>query len=99
MTDISNRPQFFTCHNGDKAPLPFSKSEYDRRLGKLRAIMAQRDIPVVLLTSMQNIAYYSGFLYCAFGRPYGCVVTQTTAPPFPPILMPDNPGAGRLETM
>ena len=76
MTDISNRPEFFTCHNGDKAPLPFSKAEYDRRLGKLRAIMAKRDIPVVLLTSMQNIAYYSGFLYCSFGRPYGCVVTQ-----------------------
>lgn len=38
--------------------------------------MAQRDIPAVLLTSMQNTAYYSGFLYCAFGRPYGCVVTQ-----------------------
>ncbi|UUV07413.1 aminopeptidase P family protein [Ruegeria sp. YS9] len=76
MTDISNRPQFFTCHNGEKAPLPFSKAEYDRRLGKLRAIMAQRDVPVVLLTSMHNIAYYSGFLYCAFGRPYGCVVTQ-----------------------
>ncbi|WP_170479938.1 aminopeptidase P family protein [Ruegeria arenilitoris] len=76
MSDTSNRPEFFTCHNGDKAPLPFSKQEYARRLAKLRAIMAERDIPVVLLTSMQNIAYYSGFLYCAFGRPYGCVVTQ-----------------------
>jgi creatinase len=26
---------------------------------------------------MHNIAYYSGFLYCAFGRPYGLVVTAT----------------------
>lgn len=76
MTDISNRPEFFTSHNGEKAPLPFSKGEYERRLKKLRAIMAERDIPVVLLTSMHNIAYYSGFLYCSFGRPYGCVVTQ-----------------------
>ncbi len=76
MTDLSNRPEFFTCHNGDKATLPFSKDEYARRLTKLRAIMAARDVPVVLLTSMQNIAYYSGFLYCSFGRPYGCVVTQ-----------------------
>jgi creatinase len=24
---------------------------------------------------MHNVAYYSGFLYCAFGRPYGLVVT------------------------
>ncbi|MCV6593498.1 MAG: aminopeptidase P family protein [Silicimonas sp.] len=71
-----NRPEFFTSHNGEKAPLPFSRAEYDRRLSALRAVMASRDIPVVLLTSMHNIAYYSGFLYCAFGRPYGCVVTQ-----------------------
>lgn len=76
MSDLNNRPEFFTSHNGDKAPLPFSKAEYARRLASLRAVMAKRDIPVVLLTSMQNIAYYSGFLYCAFGRPYGCVVTQ-----------------------
>jgi creatinase len=26
---------------------------------------------------MQCIAYYSGFLYCSFGRPYGLVVTAT----------------------
>lgn len=76
MSDLNNRPEFFTSHNGVKAPLPFSKAEYARRLAALRAVMAKRDIPVVLLTSMQNIAYYSGFLYCAFGRPYGCVVTQ-----------------------
>ena len=76
MNDLNQRPEFFTCHNGEKAPLPFSKGEYERRLTKLRAIMADKDIPVVLLTSMQNIAYYSGFLYCSFGRPYGCVVTQ-----------------------
>lgn len=76
MTDLSNRPAFFTCHNGEKAPLPFSAQEYERRLSRLRRIMAERNIPVVLLTSMHNIAYYSGFLYCSFGRPYGCVVTQ-----------------------
>ena len=33
------------------------------------------DIPVVLLTSMHAIAYYTGFLYCSFGRAYGCVIT------------------------
>ena len=76
MSALSDRPAFFTCHNGEKAPLPFSAAEYEHRLSKLRAIMAGRDIPVVVLTSMHNIAYYSGFLYCSFGRPYGCVVTQ-----------------------
>ncbi len=52
--------------------------EYDRRLNGLRRIMARMDLPAVLLTSMHNIAYYSGFLYCSFGRPYACVVTQDT---------------------
>lgn len=75
MKDLVNRPQMFTSHNGDKAPLPFSQSEYDARLTKLRAIMATGDIDAVVLTSMHNIAYYSGFLYCSFGRPYACVVT------------------------
>ena len=73
---MAARPQHFTRHNGTKTALPFSGAEYDRRLERLRGMMAVRDIPAVLLTSMQNIAYYSGFLYCSFGRPYGCVVTQ-----------------------
>lgn len=70
------RPDYFTSHNGEKAPLPFSKAEYARRLANLRAIMTAHDVEAVVLTSMHNIAYYSGFLYCAFGRPYACVVTQ-----------------------
>ncbi|MEL6437201.1 MAG: aminopeptidase P family N-terminal domain-containing protein, partial [Pseudomonadota bacterium] len=72
----ANRPEFFMRHDGGKAKLPFSNDEYQRRLSGLRAMMAEEDVPVVLLTSMHNIAYYSGFLYCAFGRPYACVVTQ-----------------------
>ncbi len=75
MADI--RPDFFVCENGAKAALPFPVEEYETRLATLRAMMARRDIPAVLFTSMHNIAYYSGFLYCSFGRPYGCVVTQT----------------------
>ncbi len=69
------RPQFFVCENGEKAVLPFSNAEYDRRLTRLRTIMAEKGVEAALFTSMHNIAYYSGFLYCSFGRPYGCVVT------------------------
>ncbi len=69
------RPEFFELHNGGKANLPFSDAEYEIRLGKLRALMAGNNIEAMLLTSMHNIAYYSGFLYCSFGRPYACVVT------------------------
>jgi creatinase len=78
MFDTPNRPQTFTCHNGDKAALPFAQAEYDQRIAALRVIMASHDLDAVLLTSMQNIAYYSGFLYCSFGRPYGLVVTRHT---------------------
>lgn len=70
-----DRPQFFVCENGEKAVLPFSDAEYERRLVQLRAIMAARGVEAAVFTSMHNIAYYSGFLYCSFGRPYACVVT------------------------
>ena len=69
------RPEFFTLHNGGKAPLPFSQAEYANRLAKLRRIMADAGVDAAVLTSMHNVAYYSGFLYCSFGRPYACVVT------------------------
>ena len=65
----------YRLHNGDKAPLPFSATEYDRRLGGLRRIMEDQGLTACVLTSMHGVAYYSGFLYCAFGRPYACVVT------------------------
>ena len=71
----TQRPEFFELQNGSKANLPFSDVEYEIRLGKLRALMAGNNVDAMLLTSMHNIAYYSGFLYCSFGRPYACVVT------------------------
>lgn len=77
MTANQTRPEFFELHNGSKAPLPFSRNEYDNRISALRQLMSQSGVSAVLLTSMHNIAYYSGFLYCSFGRPYGCVVTET----------------------
>ena len=76
MPNPQTRPDFFVSHNGEKAPLPFSNAEYERRLKTLRSIMDEQGLEVVLLTSMHNIAYYSGFLYCSFGRAYGCVVTK-----------------------
>ncbi len=73
------RPEFFRFHNGEKAILPFSQAEYDARLMGLRAIMDAQGLDAVVLSSMHNIAYYSGFLYCAFGRPYALVVTASEA--------------------
>jgi len=71
-----NREDFFQFTNGPKATLPFSDKEYENRLTGLRKKISENNIDAVILTSMQNIAYYSGFLYCSFGRPYACIVTE-----------------------
>ena len=70
------RPQHYRFHQGQKT-LPFSDAEYEARLTKLRSQMAELSLDACVLTSMHNVAYYSGFLYCAFGRPYAQVVTAT----------------------
>lgn len=70
------RPQHYRFHQGQKT-LPFSDAEYETRLKILRANMAKNGVDACVLTSMHNVAYYSGFLYCSFGRPYAQVVTAT----------------------
>ena len=70
------RPDFFKLENGKKAKLPFTDKEYQRRLNNLRTKMSKNSLDMIILTSMHNIAYYTGFIYCSFGRPYGCVITE-----------------------
>ena len=65
--------------NGERVAGTFSEAEMAARLKKLRAMMAENDIDAVLFTSMHNIHYFSDFLYCSFGRPYGLAVTQERA--------------------
>ena len=74
-----DRPENYRFHNGTEAVLPFAAEEYEARLTGLRRIMADLGVDVAVFTSMHSIAYYSGFLYCAFGRPYGLVVTPETS--------------------
>ena len=70
------RPNFFQLKNGKRVKLPFSNHEYENRLNKLRLVMDKKNLDIIILTSMHNIAYYSGFIYCSFGRSYGCVITK-----------------------
>ena len=90
------RPDFFTLKNGEKVKLPFSNSEYNRRVNNLRAIMDKNNLDMVILTSMHNIAYYTGFIYCSFGRPYGCVITKKKFLQFQQILMLANLGEDHI---
>jgi creatinase len=90
------RPDFFELKNGEKVKLPFTKNEYDKRLNNLRSIMENNNLDMVIITSMHNIAYYTGFIYCSFGRPYGCVVTKKKFLQFQQILMQANLGEDHI---
>ena len=70
------RPNFFELKNGSKVKLPFTDKEYKNRSSKLREEMSKNNLDMIILTSMHNIAYYTGFIYCSFGRSYGCVITN-----------------------
>ena len=64
---------------GEKEWSPFSSEEMDRRQNDLRVHMESENIDACLLTSWHNICYYSGWLYCYFGRKYGMVIDQKVA--------------------
>ena len=66
-------------HWGKKEWSPFSAAEMDRRQGDLRTHMEAEQLDACLLTSFHNICYYSGWLYCHFGRRYGMVVDSGSA--------------------
>ena len=70
------RPDFFNLKNGKKVKLPFTAKEYQKRIERLRNVMSKNNLDMIILSSMHNIAYYTGFIYCSFGRPYGCVITS-----------------------
>ena len=73
---MTDRPHQYRFHQGDRV-LPFADDEYQNRLADLRDLMVIQGVDACVFTSMHNIAYFSGFLYCSFGRPYGLVVTAS----------------------
>ena len=73
-----NLERLKSIENGAKVQPTFSAEEFERRVSKLRALMAEMDVDAVLFTSYHNINYYSDFLYTSFGRNYALVITQTS---------------------
>ena len=71
------RPDFFELKNGEKVKLPFPDKEYNDRVSKLRSVMDQNGLDMVILTSMHNVAYYTGFIYCSFGS---CLLYTSPSP-------------------
>ncbi|MQY43545.1 M24 family metallopeptidase [Epibacterium sp. SM1969] len=76
---MTTRPEYYRLHNGTKAPLQFEVAEYEARIAGLRQSMETHGTSAAVFTSMHNVSYYSGFTYCAFGRPYALVVTADAA--------------------
>jgi creatinase len=66
-------------HNGEKEFSPFSAEEMARRQSDLRGWMAKNNVDAALFTSYHCINYYSGWLYCYFGRKYGMVIDHDNA--------------------
>lgn len=62
--------------NGEKVKGTFSSNEMLSRLATLRQLLADKQLDAAIFTSIQNINYYSDFLYTSFGRPYALIVTQ-----------------------
>ena len=60
------RPDFLELKNGSKVKLPFTDTEYQNRLEKIRTAMSKKNIDMTVLTSMDNIAYYTGLIYFSF---------------------------------
>ncbi|MDZ5456094.1 M24 family metallopeptidase [Azohydromonas lata] len=69
-------PSTIRLRNGEPAWKTFSKEEYARRIATLRAQLVAENIDAALFSSYHNVAYYSDFLYCSFGRFYGLAVTH-----------------------
>ncbi|QKC82078.1 MULTISPECIES: M24 family metallopeptidase [Mesorhizobium] len=66
-------------HNGEKEYSPFSDAEMKRRQADIRLWMAENKVDAALFTSYHCINYYSGWLYCYFGRKYGMVIDHNKA--------------------
>ena len=71
-------PRTQKCRSGIKSKPTFSTQEMNRRLIGLRKHMEEERVDACVFTSHHNISYYGirNFLYVAFGRPYGYIVTM-----------------------
>ena len=87
-TDLKN---ILTLHNGEKSYSPFSAAEMTQRQEKMRKFMDAHDISACLFTSYHNICYFSGFLYCAFGRHFAFVLTSDSAVTITPAIDGGHP--------
>src|SRR5947208_14020840 len=63
-----------------KVPLPFTASEYERRLAALRAGMSARGIDVLLVFIPENVLYVSGYVTIGFSNFQALIVPADGKP-------------------
>ncbi|MBT4016841.1 MAG: M24 family metallopeptidase [Alphaproteobacteria bacterium] len=68
-------PRLIAIENGERLAATFSQSEINRRLGGVLDHAQENRLDAVLFTSYHNVNYHADFLYCAFGRSFGVLVT------------------------
>ncbi len=81
--DLQN---LLTWHNGEKAYSPFSETEMAERQNAMRTHLATAKLDACVFTSYHNICYFSGFMYCAFGRRFAMVLTADDATTITPAI-------------
>ena len=84
MTD--DLQNLLTWHNGEKVYSPFTDEEMAGRQTAMRAEMERTNLDACLFTSYHNICYFSGFLYCAFGRRFALAITEDSATTITPSI-------------
>ena len=84
MTD--DLQNLLTWHNGEKVYSPFTDEEMAGRQAAMRAEMERANLDACLFTSYHNICYFSGFLYCAFGRRFALAITEDSATTITPSI-------------
>ncbi len=70
---------------------PFPRAEYQRRLERLRRVMAQQGLDALLLTAKENVVYFSGLQTIGWDskhRPLGLVVPADGRPPV--LVVPES---------
>ena len=68
----------------------WSVGEMQRRLGNLRALMDEKSLDAVILTSLHNVLYYTGFFCPPFGRLHSAVVPRNGEPALIVSLIEDE---------
>lgn len=78
--------------------IPFSKTEYDRRLAKTRSAMSKASIDVLFVADPSNMAWLTGYDGWSFYVPQGVIVEMSGPPKWWGRLM-DSYGARRTVWM